>query len=94
MSTPLPPVGAPVRRPLVLVAGNPNSGKSSLFNALCGTRTKVANYPGVTIERRSATMQAEGLGEVEVVDLPGTYSLAARSPEEQIAVESLMGRGM
>ena len=94
MSTPLPPVGAPVRRPLVLVAGNPNSGKSSLFNALCGTRTKVANYPGVTIERRSATMQAEGLGEVEVVDLPGTYSLAARSPEEQIAVESLMGRGV
>jgi len=94
MSTPLPPVGAPVRRPLVLVAGNPNSGKSSLFNALCGTRTKVANYPGVTIERRSATMQAEGLGEVEIVDLPGTYSLAARSPEEQIAVESLMGRGV
>jgi len=94
MSTPLPPVGAVTRRPLVLVAGNPNSGKSSLFNALCGTRTKVANYPGVTIERRSATMQAEGAGEVEVVDLPGTYSLAARSPEEQIAVESLMGRGV
>ena len=94
MSTPLPPVGAVARRPLVLVAGNPNSGKSSLFNALCGTRTKVANYPGVTIERRSATMQAEGAGEVEVVDLPGTYSLAARSPEEQIAVESLMGRGV
>lgn len=94
MSTPLPPVGAVTRRPLVLIAGNPNSGKSSLFNALCGTRTKVANYPGVTIERRSATMQADGTGEVEVVDLPGTYSLAARSPEEQIAVDSLMGRGV
>jgi ferrous iron transport protein B len=94
MSTSLPPVGAVTRRPLVLIAGNPNSGKSSLFNALCGTRTKVANYPGVTIERRSATMQADGTGEVEVVDLPGTYSLAARSPEEQIAVDSLMGRGV
>jgi ferrous iron transport protein B len=94
MSTPLPPVGAVTRRPLVLVAGNPNSGKSSLFNALCGTRTKVANYPGVTIERRSALMPADGLGDVEVVDLPGTYSLAARSPEEQIAVDSLMGRGV
>jgi ferrous iron transport protein B len=93
MSTP-PPVGAVTRRPLVLVAGNPNSGKSSLFNALCGTRTKVANYPGVTIERRSAMMPAGDLGDVEVVDLPGTYSLAARSPEEQIAVESLMGRGV
>jgi ferrous iron transport protein B len=59
--------------PTVLVAGNPNSGKSTLFNALTGARAHVANYPGVT-------------------DLPGTYSLSARSREEQIAVDALLGR--
>ncbi|MCC7125729.1 MAG: ferrous iron transport protein B [Acidobacteria bacterium] len=83
---------APVRQAIVLVAGNPNSGKSTLFNALSGARTRVANYPGVTIERRSATLTL-ARGSVELTDLPGTYSLSARSPEEQIAVDSLLGRG-
>jgi ferrous iron transport protein B len=81
------------RRVLVLVAGNPNSGKSTLFNALSGSRTRVANYPGVTIDRRSATLALDD-GPVELTDLPGTYSLSARSAEEQIAVESLLGHGV
>ena len=81
------------RNALVLVAGNPNSGKSTVFNALSGARTRVANYPGVTIDRRSATVALTGGRAIELTDLPGTYSLAARSREEQIAVESLLGRG-
>jgi ferrous iron transport protein B len=83
----------PARQALVLVAGNPNSGKSTLFNVLSGSRSRVANYPGVTIDRRSATLALAG-GPVEITDLPGTYSLSARSAEEQIAVESLLGRGL
>jgi ferrous iron transport protein B len=81
------------RHALVLVAGNPNSGKSTLFNALSGARTRVANYPGVTIDRRSATVALNDGRSIELTDLPGTYSLAARSREEQIAVESLLGHG-
>lgn len=81
------------RPPLVVVAGNPNSGKSTLFNALSGARTRVANYPGVTVDRRSASVPLPDGREIELTDLPGTYSLSARSREEQIAVESLLGRG-
>ena len=85
--------GPATRQALVLVAGNPNSGKSTLFNALSGARTRVANYPGVTVDRRSATVDLPGGPSIELTDLPGTYSLSARSREEQIAVESLLGRG-
>ena len=85
--------GPATRQALVLVAGNPNSGKSTIFNALSGSRTRVANYPGVTIDRRSATVDLPGGPAIELTDLPGTYSLSARSREEQIAVESLLGRG-
>jgi ferrous iron transport protein B len=81
------------RIPLVLVAGNPNSGKSTLFNALTGARARVANYPGVTVERTSAALALADGRELEVVDLPGTYSLSARSREEQIAVDAMLGRG-
>ena len=78
--------------PTVLVAGNPNAGKSTLFNALTGATTKVSNYPGVTVARTSATMQVRGLGAVELVDLPGSYSLSARSRDEQVAVDAILGR--
>jgi len=79
---------------IVLVAGNPNSGKSTIFNALTGARAHVANYPGVTIDRVSATLTTGDRRAIELVDLPGTYSLSARSREEQIAVDSLLGRGL
>jgi ferrous iron transport protein B len=79
---------------IVLVAGNPNSGKSTIFNALTGARAHVANYPGVTIDRVSAAMPAGDGRAIELVDLPGTYSLSARSREEQIAVDALLGRGL
>ena len=79
------------RRLRVALAGNPNCGKSSLFNALTGARQHVANYPGVTVERR---VGASTLGDVpiEVVDLPGTYGLSAYTPEERVAEEELASR--
>ena len=83
---------AAAAQPLVLVAGNPNAGKSTLFNALTGATAKVSNYPGVTVTRASAVMQVPGLGAVELVDLPGTYSLSARSRDEQVAVDAILGR--
>lgn len=80
--------------PIVLVAGNPNSGKSTLFNALTGARAHVANYPGVTIDRVAATLAGADGNAFELVDLPGTYGLSARSREEQIAVDALIGHGL
>jgi ferrous iron transport protein B len=72
----------------VALAGNPNCGKTSLFNALTGARHHVANYPGVTVEKRSGWCDVDGV-RMEVVDLPGTYSLSALSPEERVAEEEL-----
>ena len=76
--------------PVVALAGNPNTGKTTLFNALTGARAKVGNYPGVTVERRTGRLTTAH-GPVEVLDIPGTYSLVARSAEEQIAIETLAG---
>ena len=75
--------------PQVLVAGNPNSGKSTLFNALCGGSAHVGNYPGVTVDRTTAPMRV-GTHDIELVDVPGMYSLTASSPEEQLAVNALL----
>ncbi len=72
----------------VALAGNPNVGKSSLFNRLTGARQHVANWPGKTVERRTGTTEVGGTRLV-VTDLPGTYSLAASSPEEAIAEQAL-----
>lgn len=83
------------RTPVVVLAGNPNAGKTTLFNALTGARARTGNYPGVTVERRVGTVGLAG-GPVDLVDLPGTYSLTARSPEEQVAVDAILplaGRG-
>lgn len=75
----------------VALVGNPNTGKSTLFNALSGLRQKVGNYPGVTVEMKKGQFSADGVS-VELIDLPGTYSLAARSPDEMVAVDLLLGR--
>lgn len=72
------------------LVGNPNCGKSALFNALTGLRQKVANYPGATVERRIGQLSLrESL--VDLVDLPGTYSLSAKSPDEEVTRAVLMG---
>jgi ferrous iron transport protein B len=78
---------------VVALAGNPNAGKTSIFNALTGLRQKVANYPGVTVERKEGlwTLDA-GLPPARLVDLPGLYSLDAASIDEEIARDILTGR--
>jgi len=78
-------------RHLALI-GAPNSGKTALFNALTGSRQKVANYPGVTVERKTGALQTPGGHRVSLVDLPGTYSLRARSPDEQVTRDVVLGR--
>jgi len=75
------------------LAGNPNVGKSSLFNHLTGSHQHVANWPGKTVERHVGTFRVSDV-EVELVDLPGTYSLAGSSPEEQVAEEALLDAGL
>src|SRR5437660_10495833 len=75
----------------VALAGNPNSGKTTIFNALTGLRQKVANYPGVTVEKKTGKCKLSGGRWVNVIDLPGTYSLISRSPDELIAMEVLRG---
>ena len=75
----------------VALVGNPNTGKSTLFNALSGLRQRVGNYPGVTVELKKGHFTAGGVG-VDLIDLPGTYSLAARSPDEMVVVDLLLGR--
>jgi ferrous iron transport protein B len=75
---------------LVAVAGNPNCGKTTIFNALTGLRHKVANYTGVTVEKRDGVMLAAP--SVRLLDLPGTYSLVAHSPDEQVARDVLLGQ--
>lgn len=78
-------------RRLIAIAGNPNSGKTTLFNRLTGARHKVGNYPGVTVERKIGQFTLPSGEVVDLVDLPGTYSFAARSPEEQISHDVLIG---
>ena len=81
-----------VRVRTVALAGNPNVGKTTLFNALTGATQKVANYPGVTVERVSGRLAGGDAGPVEVVDLPGTYSLHPKSVDERVAFDALAGR--
>ena len=78
-------------RTLVALIGNPNTGKTTLFNALTGLSQQIGNYPGVTVERKSGRWSLPDGQTSELLDLPGTYSLAARSPDEVIAVDMLLG---
>jgi ferrous iron transport protein B len=77
---------------LVAVAGSPNAGKSALFNALTGARQKVGNYPGVTVERHSGRLTLADGRPVDLVDLPGAYSLEPTSPDEAVTRDVLFGR--
>ena len=78
--------------PLVALVGNPNCGKTALFNVLTGSRQKVANYAGVTIERKEGTLQTPSGRRVRILDLPGAYSLDALTPDEQVTADVLLGR--
>jgi len=78
--------------PLVALVGNPNAGKSALFNALTGARQKVGNYPGVTVERKSGRMALPDGRPIEMLDLPGTYSLVPSSPDEAVTHDVLLGK--
>ncbi len=80
-----------LRPKTVVMVGNPNAGKTTLFNALTGLRAKTANFPGTTVERRDARLRL-GDDSITLVDLPGLYSLTPASIEERIARDSLMGR--
>ena len=82
----------PPRRRRIAVAGNPNSGKTTLFNALTGLRQKVGNYPGVTVEKKEGTFLGSHGEQIELLDLPGCYSLHSRSPDEAISRDVLLGR--
>ncbi|MBB3891427.1 ferrous iron transport protein B [Phenylobacterium haematophilum] len=76
----------------IALVGNPNSGKTALFNALTGARQKVANYAGVTVERKQGVVTSPAGRQLMVLDLPGTYSLRARSPDEAVTRDAVLGR--
>jgi ferrous iron transport protein B len=76
---------------MVAICGNPNCGKTTIFNALTGLRQRVANYPGVTVERTVGQFKLDGGKSVNIIDIPGAYSLAAFSPDEYIAAQALFG---
>ncbi len=92
MSAPSPAPAAPRSAPVYALVGNPNCGKSTLFNALTGLKQKVGNYPGVTVERKVGTAYTQHGQPLTLIDLPGAYSLAARSPDEAVTRDVLLGR--
>ncbi|MBS7671471.1 ferrous iron transporter B [Croceicoccus gelatinilyticus] len=76
----------------IALVGNPNAGKSALFNALTGARQKIANYPGVTVERKAGRMSFASGEPAELIDLPGSYSFEPSSPDEEVTRDVVMGR--
>ncbi len=78
--------------PRIALVGNPNCGKTALFNALTGARQKVANYSGVTVERKEGVFIAPQGKKIKILDLPGTYSLRARSPDEAVTRDVILGK--
>ncbi|MEW5883132.1 MAG: ferrous iron transport protein B [Armatimonadota bacterium] len=88
---PLPPTTETrASTPIIALVGNPNSGKTSIFNRLTGRHQRVANYPGVTVERVSGKVRS-GDAELEIVDIPGLYSLQATTEDEVVAVQAISG---
>ena len=85
------PASAHSRTPTYALVGNPNCGKSTLFNALTGLKQKVGNYPGVTVEKKIGVTYSQHGQPITVIDLPGSYSLAARSPDEAVTRDVLLG---
>ncbi len=79
------------KQPLIALVGNPNAGKSALFNALTGARQKIANYPGVTVERKAGRLTLADGTSCEIIDLPGSYSLDPTSPDEAVTRGVIMG---
>ena len=77
------------KRLTIALAGNPNSGKTTTFNGLTGTRQKVGNWPGVTVEKKEGRIEKDGY-DIRIVDLPGTYSLTPFSIEEIVARDFLL----
>ncbi len=86
------PTPGSTRQPVYALVGNPNCGKSTLFNALTGLKQKVGNYPGVTVEKKIGTAYSQHGQPITIIDLPGAYSLAARSPDEAVTRDVLLGR--
>src|SRR5438046_10761908 len=92
-STGTGPASASQRTSYIALTGNPNCGKTTLFNALTGLRAKVGNYAGVTVERKEGRLRATPPGlSLTVLDLPGTYSLSPKSLDEQISRDVLFNR--
>jgi ferrous iron transport protein B len=81
-----------VPSPLIALVGNPNCGKTALFNILTGSRQKVANYAGVTVERKEGSLLTPSGARIRILDLPGAYSLDALTPDEQVTADVLLGR--
>ena len=92
ITPPAPKRNVPERAPVYALVGNPNCGKSTLFNALTGLKQKVGNYPGVTVEKKVGSAYSQHGQPLTVIDLPGAYSLAARSPDEAVTRDVLLGR--
>ena len=80
--------------PLLALVGNPNCGKTAIFNLLTGSRQKVANYAGVTVERKEGRLTTPAGKSLRVLDLPGAYSLYPRSPDERVTCDVLFGRAV
>src|SRR5580698_7510577 len=78
--------------PLIALVGNPNCGKTALFNILTGSRQKVANYAGVTVERKEGSLLTPSGSRIRILDLPGAYSLDPLTPDEQVTADVLLGR--
>jgi ferrous iron transport protein B len=88
-----PSTRTPTSHAVVALVGNPNTGKTTLFNVLTGYRQRVGNYPGVTVEKKSGRLRTSAsAGPVDVIDLPGAYSLAANSEDEAIVLDVLLGQ--